>query len=209
MFVVTKFVESYFTVLQEEKNIGILYHFTRPEFAKAILSGEISDGIPMRMYSKNGNLSLTRNYQLASSFFKNDFDVKRGYIVRFAIDGTKLSNKYKIVPVAGLKTDDEIDFSKPFADSQETRIKRSEGESEEVVINRKGFVDISDCTLDVSIYSHHPNAELWFKQLYPICHNLKIPCSLKSKWNPIKEDVDQHSGYYQTIEPREMFEVIA
>jgi hypothetical protein len=80
-------------LLHEAKQVGILYHFTRTGELISILENNILKASDM--WATNNDLrpfnAFTRN--------KNGWDVGGFYTdVRIAIDGDKLSNKYKIQP---------------------------------------------------------------------------------------------------------------
>ena len=83
--------------LNEGKQVGTLYHYTSADGLKGILK---SNSIKASKEYYLGNdlhfISFTRN----KNFHKkgSSFDVKIDY--RIALDGDKLSNKYKIKPFA-------------------------------------------------------------------------------------------------------------
>lgn len=77
---------NYINDISEAKQVGTLYHFTRPFSALSILEkNEISLGI-------RGYVSLTRNKNFKSSGVDNT--------LAFVLDGDRLSQNYKIEPYA-------------------------------------------------------------------------------------------------------------
>lgn len=90
-----------FIAISEGKQVGILYHFTR----LGNLANMLDDNFDMT--SNNKYISFTRDYNLIdyhkkgnslSKNYKNLTSWGEDFIVRLAIDGDKLSNKYKIEP---------------------------------------------------------------------------------------------------------------
>lgn len=103
-------------LLQEAKSVGVIYHFTRLTSLKDIEDSNFCLG------SHQHYVSFTRNFDLSNKdFYKNDMSVLKGddkRIVRMAIDGTALSNHYKIEPFLDL----------------EYGVKRKQGEWEERIL---------------------------------------------------------------------------
>lgn len=121
-----------FIAISEGKQVGVLYHFTR-------LSSLISMFPDFEMMSHQEYISFTRNYNMMDyENFKNDFSIDQEKYginrrVRIAIDGDKLSNKFKIEPY----------LDKP------NQISRSSGEYEERI--KKDKVSIKCCILQIDI----------------------------------------------------------
>lgn len=82
-----------FIAITEGKNIGVLYHFTRLSSLLSIVQRGF-------LISHMDYISFTRNFEMTSSKYKNDlnFNIGDPRGVRIAIDGTKLSNFYRIAP---------------------------------------------------------------------------------------------------------------
>jgi len=106
-------------IIQERKQVGVLYHFTTPDKMMDIITdGYILD--PSAGIADRGQISFTRKHDLrfhsSSPLFQPDeeeinemYGIKGDFtgdfadilaIVRIAIDGDKLSDKYKIQPYA-------------------------------------------------------------------------------------------------------------
>lgn len=118
-------------LLNEGKQVGILYHFTRANYAVNILEQN-----NMRPHAENGLLgvSMTRD--------KDFWDVLRsatGGPVRFKFDGNKISNNYKVIPFNAFQSSSR---------SQDVR----HVESEELVIVKFGtnFKPI-DYLIDITV----------------------------------------------------------
>jgi len=78
-------------ILNEAKQVGFVYHFTTPAKILNILkSGKIKKG-------NEGYVSLTRDFQLPNE--RGYFNTGE-YIIRITIDGDKLSNNVKILPIS-------------------------------------------------------------------------------------------------------------
>lgn len=83
--------------INEGKSVGVIYHYTDKKGLDGILkSNSIKSSEEYYMHHRLHFISFTRN----KNFHKKgaSFDVKIEY--RIAIDGNKLSNKYKIKPFA-------------------------------------------------------------------------------------------------------------
>lgn len=126
-----------FIAIAEGKQVGTIYHFTRFTSLLNMLNNNFD------LSSHNDYISFTRNYNMIE--YKNDFsiDYKLGdkRIVRLAIDGDKLSNKYKIEPY--LDTDNFVN--------------RSSGENEEII--KRNYISIKNeiKQIDIVYGSLDPN----------------------------------------------------
>jgi hypothetical protein len=92
--------------LEEWKQIGVVYHFTTEYHIEKMVDSELLSKYGLdkfEMISYNGVISLTRNPRLAENPL-GDISKRNGFYVRINIDGSKLSNKYKIRPLRGLDT---------------------------------------------------------------------------------------------------------
>lgn len=97
--------------IKEEKQVGILYHFTSyPSFRKIMQENQLKTS-SWKTYFTNeiGKTEFKQNFAISFTRDKN-FNNRAysigGTDVRLVIDGNKLSNKYKISPIA------EPDFQK-------------------------------------------------------------------------------------------------
>jgi len=153
---------SDFIAISEGKQVGTLYHFTRIHNFLKMLEG----GLVLRAYYNY--ISFTRNYNMLDySKYKNDFSTdleigdKRG--IRIAIDGDKLSNKYKITP---------------FLDSEENGITRTHGEAEEKIDG--ALASIKCCIKQIDIIGTDAHYDLVkehmekYKLNVPLIHVKKI-----------------------------------
>lgn len=101
--------------LFEAKQVGTIYHFTKPENIIYLLdkNRQAEYGLEIfEFFSMSGNFSTTRNASLTSDFTHPILSVKKGYSARISLDGDKISNKFKIRPIRGLKDNDFDVFGK-------------------------------------------------------------------------------------------------
>ena len=120
--------------VNEAKQVGTIYHFTRPHNIVHLLNKSKQEEYGLEILefiSMNGNFSTTRNSSMTSDFTHPILNAKNGYIIRLALDGDKLSNKYKIKPIRGLD-DNSFDV---FGNGNRVPLKW--GEDEEVVLGNK------------------------------------------------------------------------
>lgn len=117
------------TCIMEEKNIGILYHFTSYEGMNLIINDNFKlinkFGVPVK---NNFYVSFTRNKNLKTVYRE----------VRITIDGNKLSNRYQIKPYADIK-------------SGYGKNKNDESEERALVKKKDGFVDISKSIIRIDV----------------------------------------------------------
>ena len=182
-----EFMKEHYT--NEAKQVGTIYHFTTINALKALLNkDELSKfGCDiLTFYSHNTYFSTTRNYALSTDMYNNDFPLAK-YNVRIAIDGTKLSNKYKIKPIAGyiLNDKDIFNHSKNFG-----RVKRSVGEYEEVVcpLKTNKYFPLKDYIVEIQILPTFNELED-IEKLKNILKQLDvdIPINTGRKFKPLKE----------------------
>jgi hypothetical protein len=125
--------------LDEAKQVGILYHFTSYSGLLKIAQDGMKlkdfvaaniDKVKLGDYNQDTYVSFTRNRDLTSDTIYRQ--------CRITVDGTKLSNQYKITPYA----DTKAGYSRTTQDESEERI---------LVKKEHGYVDISKCvqTIDV------------------------------------------------------------
>jgi hypothetical protein len=163
-------------MINEGKQVGVIYHYTKLDYLEAL----IKSGWKMR--SRNGEtISFTRNFDLW--VIGGDISVHRGYVVRLAFDGTKMSNKHKISPLAGLK-DDEKNVWDP-KHNKGYRVDRSSGEAEEALVGQG--VDVEPYLLQVDILKMRDDEERVekIKQLLP----KGVVFNHTRKLQSVKEDV--------------------
>jgi len=89
----------------EAKQVGIIYHFSKIENIK-ILANPIKmkefDAEIFEFVSNNGHLSTTRSFAITS--FKYADLNSSSHPIRIALDGNKISERYKVTPINGLGT---------------------------------------------------------------------------------------------------------
>jgi hypothetical protein len=132
--------------LDEAKQVGILYHFTSYSGLLKIAQDGMKlkdfvaaniDKVKLGDYNQDTYVSFTRNRDLTSdTVFRQ---------CRITVDGTKLSNQYKITPYA----DTKAGYSRTTQDESEERI---------LVKKEHGYVDISKCveTIDILNINYIP-----------------------------------------------------
>lgn len=94
-------------IQNEAKQVGTIYHFTTLHNFVMMLEETFQTELGCEFFdfvSYNGYISTTRDRHL--SWSNEGYNNNRSLQVRIAIDGDKLSNKHKIVPVNGLTTND-------------------------------------------------------------------------------------------------------
>lgn len=136
-----------FISISEGKQVGTLYHFTRLGNLVRMLDSNFN------MTSNNEYISFTRDYNLLDKRKSNDLSKNASIrgpldvaIVRISIDGTKLSNKYKI---------------KPFMDI-ENNVSHKNSEQEEII---NGKTDITNYIKQIDV--------IMFKEYKDTIDNLK------------------------------------
>lgn len=189
--------------INEAKQIGTIYHFTTLNGLKSLLNKDELNKFGcdiLTFYSHNSYLSTTRNYALSTDMYNNDFPLAK-YNVRIAIDGSKLSNKYKIKPVAGYTLNDKDIFNQ---DKNFGRVKRSTVEYEEVVCPLKGtkYFALKDYIIEIQILPSFSDIED-IDKLKSILKKLKvnIPINTGRKFKPLKESEYESKVF-------EMFDII-
>lgn len=197
---------SFTNVFTEGKKVGAVYHFTNISSLEKIIQGNKKLQInPWELISHNGTLSCTRNFCMTSDLFPNDFDTKQGYIVRLALDGDCVSNKYKINPISGLTSTYHNVFG---VDKNEYRVSRHSGEQEEVVQSKNYLFKIRKCikSIDVSHYSNKQKEKLDRLNTF-INKDLGLDINFSRKFKPLKESesYDDRNEHY-IFEHKEMNE---
>jgi hypothetical protein len=183
-------------MISEGKQVGVLYHFTTPQALNKLLDAsyqkELHDkGDVLTFVSMFGHLSTTRNYQLSTDpeqvLKDGDLSIKRGFCVRIAFDGDKISDKFKVRPVLGLVMQHKDVFNPP--ETHKERVSRKEQEREEIISNKSGVFDLSKYILSIDVYGYTPEIVEWYKQIKPKIEALGIRTEMRKKWSIIKEDV--------------------
>ena len=175
------------SLLFESKQVGTLYHFTN--FEKIIPILITNKLLPHLKYSSKENLqgvSLSRS----KSFIPNGH-VKTS--VRIALDGNKISNKYKIIPY------------KEFRNIEENE--------EFILTNNEGLTNLKNYILSIDIFPENEEDRFWAKKIKYILSRMKkfeIPFHIDDMWldyindNPeiftekiLKENIQQkYIGYH-------------
>jgi hypothetical protein len=183
-------------MISEGKQVGVLYHFTTPQALNKLLDAsyqkELHDkGDVLTFVSMFGHLSTTRNYQLSTDpeqvLKDGDLSIKRGFCVRIAFDGDRISDKFKVRPVLGLVTQHKDVFNPP--ETHKERVSRKEQEREEIISNKSGVFDLSKYILSIDVYGYTPEIVEWYKQVKPKIEALGIRTEMRKKWSIVKEDV--------------------
>jgi hypothetical protein len=177
--------------LFEAKNVGTIYHFTKPRNLYMLLDKEnqAQYGLEiLEFISMNGNFSATRNSSLTSDFSHPILSVKNDYIVRISLDGDKLSNKYKIKPIRGLQ-DNEFDLF-----GSNNRVPKEWGEDEEVVMGDKLKKDsttfkLKEYIIQIDIFNKKQKESEDLKKIIELKlkeNDLTIPINIVKKFVNIK-----------------------
>lgn len=124
--------------LEERKQQGILYYFRGWDgFMNIIKTGEIRSG-------SFGAISFTRSFNMGE---KVAAYVKQGKQIRFSLDGTKLSDRYKIEPFID-HTDNQI--QRKYDSGSSLYPIHSENE-ERIVMDMNGSINISNYIIQIDI----------------------------------------------------------
>lgn len=171
--------------LSEAKNVGVVYHFTTMQnlshLADKKLQRDDLDADVFTLYARRG-ASLTRNYALSDNLF-GDFSKKNGYVARIAIDGDKLSDKYKIKPVAGFYVNQNDPKAVLNPNHPYQRIDRSDGEAEELVIPKNELVELKNHIFAIDFVSGYTDpTEL--ERMSEKIRNMGFQSSVVRKWTP-------------------------
>jgi len=112
-------VERYDKIIQEGKQVGILYHYTSLGAAHSILEDGFIEGGKSSLAGYSDSMRGDNNFSL--SFTRNKNFHKRNRVLgdvvecRFVIDGDSLSNIYKIQPITN-EDSYEMSFQKQSLD---------------------------------------------------------------------------------------------
>lgn len=170
--------------LKESKQVGIIYHFTRIDFFKKMVDEELLKQHGMEtfeMISHNGVISFTRNPRLVE-YVLGDISKREGYIIRLNVDGDKLSNKYKIRPIRGQKSN-----LSPFIKNDKGLVPREWEENEEMVIPKgtlklRPYIKSITVSGDMEVFDY-------------VKTHTNFPVNYERKFKQIKEGVDTIDTY--------------
>lgn len=98
---------SFKDYLIESKKAGVVYHFTTLRNFLAMFDSNYKP-----IFKSEAGISLTRNHSLSTDPQVSKFSSlhqNNGAVVRFTIDGDKLSNNHKITPVKGMSHTTTLD----------------------------------------------------------------------------------------------------
>lgn len=135
----------------------------------------------MEFVSYNGYISTTRNFAFGDMI--HNWPSPKKYFVRIAFDGDKLSNKFKIKPIAGYIDNDSDIFNHS---KNNKRVNRSEGEAEEVIMsklkkfNLLSFIKQIDIRMD-SLYKDLAKIAIIRERLT----KFNIPINIVRKFEPL------------------------
>ena len=134
---------TYERKFREEKQLGTLYHFTS--------IARLEDIINSDYILKSNSKAIINDKHIFTISFTRDFALDTTWTrfsdVRISVDGTKLSNKYKIVPYA--------DFPRNY-----------KKEREEALIGKTADIKNSIIKIDIKVDEDR------FNDLYPQEYNL-------------------------------------
>lgn len=135
----------------ESKQVGVIYHFTTLDSLFNMTSKDFTNKYGIEYFeflSFNTHISCTRNYCLSTDLFNKTMNPDK-YNVRIALDGNKMSTKFKIKPVLGLIHSDSSIFG---TELNHLRVSKHEHENEEVVINNGKRFLFKDYILGIDLY---------------------------------------------------------
>lgn len=185
--------------MRESKQVGIIYHFTDIYAIKKLMNKNLMSeyGCDILTFSsRNGHLSTSRDYDLTRDPF-GEFPSSK-YNIRIAIDGDKLSNKFKINPINGLKDNNKEIFG---TDKNFMRVNHK-SEKEEVVCPLKfdKYFRMKDYVVEIQVLQHnYIESEEIFKELEDIVKKMKLKISINivRKFKPF--GINEHSPVYDKI----------
>lgn len=150
-------MERYKSLFHEAKQVGVLYHFTKPAWLYQILLDNTLYGT-FNFKTKQKTISFTRQFDLGLAF------------ARIAVDGNKLSEKYKIEPYhdpnIGIRSNGKKEFEEMIRADQ---IKNFSNYIIQIDISKRQFL-----TTDIS------TTEDLLKREY------NFPINLVDSWKPVK-----------------------
>lgn len=145
--------------LKEAKQVGTVYHFTKLSNLSSMADDELQKKNggkgAWHLTSKNGHLSTTRNHNMSRAILpkQHDLSIDKGYGVRIALDGDKMSEHHRIRPVRGLKNDNTDIFD--HRHNKSNRTSRHTGEAEEAIKTDKDeFINIRPYIKHIDFVHH-------------------------------------------------------
>jgi hypothetical protein len=161
-------------LLNEGKQVGILYHFTTFEYLLDILK---SNKLLTRTYNIDNPygkqvISFTRNKDFAKTnkIFWFRLAGNRPIEARLTLDGDKLSNNYHLEPVRDqwvFNSDNpRSKWSKTPKVVKKTKKYYTADESEERLITNKDYIPLKDYLLEIKIIGVDQNTD-WVRELVP------------------------------------------
>ena len=180
--------------LDEQKQVGTIYHFTKKENLLKLIKktpSALKTDI-FEFISYNGHISTSRNFNLSDDISNKGTSFSLDiYNIRISLDGTKISNNFKVKPIAGFNSNDE-DIHNQAKNSD--RVLRTDGEAEEVIKSKKSF-KLLQYVKQVDIYNYSSKDKAFFEEIEHILSKLNIPCNLVRKFKPLKEYVEDDTTY--------------
>lgn len=151
--------------IYEEKQVGILYHFTQINWLEDIIKSNYVLKSSTRI-KINGErkpiVSFTRQYDLPrEAVYVSNSNV------RITVNGDKLSNKYKIQPRADFTSSDGY-----------------KKEKEEAVFGDK--IDIKNFIIQIDILYDEEKFADFYNDKYQLIQQQNIIINFVEKWKPIK-----------------------
>lgn len=193
--------EPDYTILDEGKKVGIIYHFTKKNNIKLLINppDEWKADV-FEFISMNGVISTTRNHNASDNIINKTTDLDLcTYNIRIAFDGDAISNKYKIRPLAGLKNNDTDVFNQHKNDN---RVLRSSAEAEEAIYSNKyKTFKLQEYIMQIDIYNCAESDTKLFDDVKKLLNNknINIPVNLVRKFKPIKESSEISNDLYFDI----------
>lgn len=184
---ISKFI-NYLNNIKEAKQVGIIYHFTTIDSIKMLLNKKKMEEYGceiLTFLSNNSHLSTTRDYMLVNSPLPT-FNVSK-YNIRIAINGDKLSNKYKIKPINGLHDNSKNIFG---TELNFKRVKHKSEKEEVILCPKSGSFKLKEYIEEIQIYNHDEEAsQEIFNTIKDIINleKLNIKVTRVRKWTPFNE----------------------
>lgn len=149
-----------YTRFSEAKQVGVLYHFTSINYLESIV---------LSNYVLKSGTSIKQNSKrIPVISFTRDFNLKNTFLIstecRIAVNGNKLSERYKIQPYA-----DYIDDYKK--------------EREEILIGKQA--DIKKAIIQIDIMYTEKEFEDFFPQKYKLFVDQKIEFNFVSAYRKV------------------------
>jgi ribosomal protein S18 acetylase RimI-like enzyme len=172
--------------LEENKQVGILYHYTSVDGLKGILqSNSIKASEEIYMGNYLYYISFTRNKNFHKK--RSKFGVKTEY--RITLDGDKLSNKYKIQPFAYIPGWDYADnWEYDWLEDEDEQTRRD-------FFNTTGDYDEQE-------------ERIFFKDKNNLISNIKNYIIKIDKVSDLKENINENATYSSGIDYKQIINEI-